>query len=64
MRELFPGIPDEQLPQEARRRFFCKFHQDSLGVICERKQNCDKCGWNPAVAKRRTKIIKERMNQE
>lgn len=64
MREIFPGIPDEQLPQEARIRFFCKFHQESLGVICEKKLSCDKCGWNPAVARRRTKIIKERMMQE
>lgn len=64
MRDMIPGISDDLLPQEARRRFFCIFHQESLGVICERKLNCDKCGWNPAVAKRRTKIIKERMKQE
>lgn len=64
MRGVVPGFRDDQLPQEARERFFCKFHQEGLGVICERKQNCDKCGWNPAVARRRIRIIKERMMQK
>lgn len=64
MRELFPGMPDEQLPQEARRRFFCKYHQSTLGVVCERKLNCDKCGWNPAVERRRKQKIQERTMQK
>ena len=63
MRELFPGIPDEQLPSEAKKRFFCKYQQASLGVICERKLDCEHCGWNPAVEKRRKKSIQERMEQ-
>lgn len=53
MRELFPGITDDQLPPEAKARFFCKFQQDTLGVICERKLTCESCGWNPAVAEER-----------
>ena len=64
MRELFPGISDENLPQSARKRFFCKFHQDNLGVMCEKKLICEKCGWNPAVARRRIYKIKERMMQK
>ena len=64
MRELFPGVPDEQLPAEARKRFFCKFQQKSLGVICEKKLSCDSCGWNPAVTARRKEKIKERKLQE
>ncbi len=64
MRELFPGMTDEQLPRAAKERFFCKYHQGSLGVICERKLNCDKCGWNPEVAKKRKDKIKERMVQK
>lgn len=64
MRELFPGVPDEQLPFEARRRYFCKFHLNKLGVICEKKLNCDGCGWNPAVAKQRAQKIKERMMEK
>lgn len=61
MRELLPGMTDDQLPAAARERFFCKFQQNTLGVICERKLNCDKCGWNPDVAVKRKQKIKERM---
>lgn len=61
MRELFPGVSDEQLPKEAKARFFCKFQQNTLGVMCERKLTCESCGWNPAVADLRKQKIKERM---
>lgn len=61
MRDMFPGIPDDQLPRESRERFFCKYRLESLGVICEKKLNCDTCGWNPAVEARRKEKINERM---
>ena len=61
MAEFLDKIPDRELPPEARKRFFCKFQQDTLGVVCEHKRSCDTCGWNPLVQYRRVKIIKERM---
>ena len=64
MRDIFPGMPDDALPRAAKIKFFCQYHQLTLGVICEKKLNCDKCGWNPAVAKRRKKLIEERMMQK
>ena len=60
MKELFAGISDEDLPQETKAKLFCKFHQDKLGVTCQNKLFCDKCGWNPAVSERRKETIKER----
>lgn len=61
MRELFPGISDEQLPKASKERFFCKYQQNTLGVVCEKKLTCESCGWNPAVEARRKTKIKERM---
>lgn len=60
MKELFAGISDDDLPQETKEKMFCKFHQDTLGVICLKKLTCDRCGWNPAVAKRRKEKLNER----
>ena len=61
MKEMFAGIPDEELPPETRERMFCRFHQEKLGVICMNKLKCASCGWNPDVAESRAKIIRERM---
>lgn len=58
MKELFAGISDADLPAETKERFFCKFHQDKLGVICMNKLTCDRCGWNPVVESKRKKNLK------
>lgn len=44
MKEMFAGIPDEELPPETRERMFCRFHQEKLGVICMNKLKCASCG--------------------
>ena len=64
MREMFPGVSDENIPEEEKKRFFCKYQQNGLGVCCEKKLYCDKCGWNPAVERRRKQKIEERMMQK
>lgn len=60
MKELIAGVSDDDLPPETKERMFCKFHQDKLGVTCQNKLYCDRCGWNPAVSARRKEIINER----
>ena len=60
MKELFAGISDADLPAETKERFFCKYHQDKLGVICMNKLTCDRCGWNPEVTAKRKKKLSER----
>lgn len=64
MANEIPGWADDKLPPQAKQRFFCKFHQDDLAVLCEKKLNCKTCGWNPAIERRRKQIIKERMMQK
>lgn len=59
-KDLFSGIPDEMLPENTKRRFFCIFHQEDLGVICEVKR-CKNCGWDPAVAKARARRIEQKI---
>lgn len=63
MKELIAGVSDDDLPPETKARMFCKFHQDKLGVTCQNKLYCDRCGWNPAVSARRKKIINERRRE-
>lgn len=64
MKELFAGISDADLPAETKERFFCKFHQDKLGVICMNKLTCDRCGWNPAIESKRKKNLKDKERSE
>lgn len=64
MKELFAGISDADLPAETKERFFCKFHQDKLGVICMNKLTCDRCGWNPAIESKRKKKLKDKERSE
>ena len=46
----------------------CRFHREKGGVVCNQKRrtddDCEHCGWNPRVARRRLKKIKERMEEE
>ena len=45
----------------------CKFHKEKGGVVCDQKRrtdaDCERCGWNPRVARRRLKKIKEHRGQ-
>jgi hypothetical protein len=64
MREILPGVADQDLPPQAKMRFFCKFHQQQLGVMCSNKLQCARCGWNPDVDAARKKKTRERMERE
>lgn len=39
----------------------CKLDPNNAGIGCCQPRICKKCGWNPAVAKRRTEKILEKM---
>ena len=45
----------------------CKFHKEKGGVVCDQKRrtdaDCVRCGWNPRVARRRLRKIKEQRGQ-
>ena len=64
MKEMFAGISDADLPPETKAKFFCKYHQEKLGVICMNKLTCDRCGWNPVVESKRKKNLKEKERSE
>lgn len=36
----------------------CKFNP--AGVVCESRNKCEKCGWNPAVEHRRKQAIRQK----
>lgn len=46
----------------------CRFHREKGGVVCDQKRrtdyDCEHCGWNPRVARRRVRQYKERMEKE
>lgn len=46
----------------------CRFHREQGGVVCNQKRrtdnDCEHCGWNPRVARRRSKRIRERMAED
>lgn len=60
-------ITDEQVEKMLNHKFSpvdtCRFHLEKGGVMCDaktRKSNqCDRCGWNPKVARRRSYKIKQ-----
>lgn len=43
----------------------CRFHMEKGGVACEKKRrqpdDCDRCGWNPKVAHRRSYMIRKKI---
>ena len=46
----------------------CIMQPKNFGIFCEKPENCEKCGWNPAEAKRRraetiAKIEKEKKHE-
>lgn len=43
---------DEQKPER------CRWNKQ---VECKNRETCDKCGWNPAVATKRSREIRRRM---
>ena len=46
----------------------CRFHRAEGGVNCNQKRrtdyDCEHCGWNPRVSRRRIRQFKERMEKE
>lgn len=40
----------------------CKFNP--TGVVCESRNKCEKCGWNPAVEHRRKQAIRQKGLEE
>lgn len=46
----------------------CRYHRDKGGVMCNQKRrtdyDCEHCGWNPRVSRRRIRNIKERMDSQ
>lgn len=46
----------------------CRFHREKGGVMCNQKRrtdaDCERCGWNPRVARRRLIKIKEQRWKE
>lgn len=53
MRKSFQNLKEE------RRLYSCQFNE---GCACEKRQ-CGRCGWNPAVAEMRTRVILARMKE-
>ena len=45
----------------------CRFHREKGGVMCNQKRrtddDCEHCGWNPRIARLRTRKIKERLEE-
>ena len=48
------------------RNGYCKYTQKGLsnGVECDTYSRCNLCGWNPAVAKKRIRKIREYLRQQ
>ena len=46
----------------------CRFHREKGGVVCNQKRrtndDCEHCGWNPRIARRRVRQFKERREKE
>ena len=44
----------------------CKFKRSA--IVCEEKKrkdgDCDRCGWNPRVARRRSYLIRKQMEED
>ena len=40
---------------------FCKF---SFQVICTEHHKCENCGWNPKVAEKRQRLVREAYGME
>ena len=53
MRKSFQNLKEEQ------RLYSCQFNS---ACACEKRQ-CGRCGWNPAVAEMRTRVILARMEE-
>lgn len=64
-------LSDEQVAQMLRRDYsldeVCRFHREKGGVTCNQKKrtdmDCEHCGWNPRVSRRRLRKIKERLEE-
>ena len=65
-------VSDADVERLLRRDFtldeVCRFHREKGGVVCNQKRrtndDCERCGWNPRVTRRRLRRIKERMEME
>ena len=65
-------VSDADVERLLRRDFdlneVCRFHREKGGVVCNQKRrtndDCEHCGWNPRVTRRRLRQIKERRENE
>lgn len=46
-----------------RKDWPCVMQPNNLGLYCVGEKHCEKCGWNPAEAKRRKKETIERIKK-
>lgn len=59
-------LTDEQVEKMLNHKFspvdVCRFHLEKGGVTCDARTRkpgqCERCGWNPQVARRRSHRIK------
>ena len=50
--------------QEEKKRLLengCKYCPEAVECPNDKKRNCQMCGWNPAVANRRKKLIRKEL---
>lgn len=75
MEEYFGGtlyVPTDEEVERMINGFsldeVCRYHREKGGVACNQKRrtdyDCEHCGWNPRVARRRSRKIRERMEFE
>lgn len=63
-------LTDEDVERMVRRfttKDTCRFHLEKGGVMCDEKTQksgkCERCGWNPQVARRRTYQMKKSIKE-
>lgn len=65
-------VSDADVERMLRRDFklddVCRYHREKGGVVCDQKRrtdaDCERCGWNPRIARRRVRQFKERKEKE
>ena len=54
-------VPDTSKYEFGNKDHACGFN---TGVMCNGKENCGKCGWNPSVAKQRSYKIRRALREQ
>ena len=63
-------VSDEDVEKLLRKDYqmdeVCRYHREKGGISCDQKKrtdaDCERCGWNPKVARRRIWKIREERN--